>query len=132
MEAFLEPQVELYQENTTILERRRSRRLRLPAHLPVHIGRRNGILVDLSIRGARVQHSGSLELGTEIRLSFVHDQTRFSATARVLASRVVGFGTVDGCGTSYESRISFGDLPEDMLEVVWDLLGDGRNAVYGT
>ena len=132
MEAFLKPQVHPYQENTPVSERRRSHRLRLPSHLPVHIGRRNGILVDLSTRGARVQHSGSLELGTEIRLSFVHDQTRFSATARVLASRVVGFGTVDGSGTSYESRISFGDLPEDMLDVVWDLLSECRHAGHGT
>jgi len=88
----------------------------------VRIGRRDGLLVDLSTRGARVQHSGSLELGTEIRLSFVHGQARFSAIARVLASRVIGFGTVAGSGTSYESRISFGDLPEDMLDVVKGLL----------
>src|SRR6266702_2708680 len=105
MEAFLKPQVELPHGNTPVSERRRSRRLRLPSHLPVRIGRRDGLLVDLSTRGARVRHSGSLELGSEIRLSFVYDQTRFSATARVLASRVVGFGAVDGRGTSYESRI---------------------------
>jgi hypothetical protein len=122
MEAFAKPQIELYQENATLLERRKSRRFRLPSHLPVRIGRRDGILVDLSTRGARVRHSGSLELGTELRLSFVFEQMRFSASARVLASRVVGFGTIDGAGTSYESRLSFGDLPEEMMDVVKTLL----------
>ena len=122
MEAFVKPQVQSYVENAPVLERRKSRRFRLPSHLPVRIGRRDGFLVDLSTRGARVRHSGSLELGSEIRLSFVCEQMRFSANARVLASRVIGFGTIDGGGTSYESRISFGDLPEEMLDVVKGLL----------
>lgn len=120
MEAFVKPQIEFYQENVQVLERRKSRRLRLPSHLPARIGRRDGILVDLSTRGARVRHAGSLELGTELRLSFVYDQMRFSASARVLASRVVGFGAAGG--TLYESRLSFGDLPEEMMDVVKTLL----------
>lgn len=123
MEALLISEVALHQESTPLFDRRKSHRLRLPSQLPVRIGRRDGILVDLSTRGARVRHAGSLELGMEIRLSFDLDDERFSATARVLASRVVGFGTA--AGTSYESRISFGDLPEEMLDLVRSLLAGG-------
>ena len=123
MEALLKAQTESDQMDAVVVdkaERRRSRRLRLPSHLPVRVGRRNGILVDLSSRGARVRHSGSLELGSEVRLSFESGEERFTAVARVLASRVIGFGTADG--TSFESRISFGDLSEEMVDLVKRLL----------
>lgn len=84
-------------------DRRRSTRLRVSATVPVVFGRGEGILVDLSHTGARVRHSVAARRGTSVRLSFEWEKQRFSATAEVLAARVISLGN----GPSYETRVRF-------------------------
>ncbi|HEX6640562.1 MAG TPA: PilZ domain-containing protein [Thermoanaerobaculia bacterium] len=83
--------------------RRTAERLRINSTVPVIFGRGGGVLVDLSQRGARIRHAGSVRRGALVRVSFVWERNRISGTAEVLASRVVNLGS----GASYETRVRF-------------------------
>jgi hypothetical protein len=91
---------------TLASERRSAPRLRIADNVPVLVGRGEGVLVDLSERGARVRHSVQARRGSSIRVTFEWEGQRFAATGDVLSSRVValGFGDVP---TVYESRLHF-------------------------
>jgi hypothetical protein len=84
-------------------ERRRAERLRVAGTITVIFGRGEGVLIDLSQRGARIRHSTPVRRGTSARISFEWERMRFSATAEVLAARVISLGA----GPSYESRLRF-------------------------
>lgn len=83
--------------------RRSAERVRVAGAITVIFGRGEGRLVDLSQRGARIRHSALVQRGVAARISFEWQNTRFSATAEVLSSRVI---SVDS-GPSYESRVRF-------------------------
>lgn len=89
------------------LERRTAPRLRLAEPVPAIIGRGAGLLVDLSERGAKIRHTGTILRGSTVRISFAWGAHRFSANAEVLASRVVALGAGKEGGTTYESRMRF-------------------------
>jgi hypothetical protein len=84
-------------------DRRRAERLRISGAVTVVFGRGEGVLVDLSETGARIRHHAPVRRGATVRISFEWEHARFSATANVLASRVVSLGN----GPSYESRVCF-------------------------
>jgi PilZ domain len=84
-------------------ERRGAERLRVGGSVSVIFGRGEGVLIDLSARGARIRHHAPARRGATVRVSFEWERARFSATAEVLASRVVSLGN----GPSYESRVRF-------------------------
>lgn len=84
-------------------ERRRAARLRVAATVDVIFGRGHGVIIDLSDRGARIRHSAPVRRGASVRVSFEWERARFSATAEVLAVRMIGLGS----GPSYESRVQF-------------------------
>jgi len=84
-------------------ERRVAERLRVGGAVTVIFGRGEGVLIDLSQRGARIRHSTPVRRGTSARISFEWERRRFSATAEVLAARVISLGA----GPSYESRVRF-------------------------
>ena len=86
-------------------DRRISPRLRVGGTHPVIIGRGEGVLMDLSDRGARVRHFAATRRGETVRLTFGWEGERFTAQAEVLASRVISLGT--GAGTTFESRLRF-------------------------
>jgi hypothetical protein len=94
-------------ENVTLngAERRTASRLRIGHTVGIRIGRGEGVLVDLSERGARVRHQTLVLRGSTVRFSFDYEDRRFSTSAEVLASRVISLGPVDG--TTYESRLRF-------------------------
>lgn len=93
-------------------DRRGAPRLRVTGSIPALIGRGDGVLVDVSARGAKIRHSTLVRRGASVRVSFEWDRARFSATAEVLASRVVSLQGTNG-DTVYESRLRFtGVLPE--------------------
>lgn len=87
-------------------ERRTANRIRIANNIPVAIGRGNGVIVDLSLSGARVRHTVTALRGSNVRVSFLWHDERFAATAEVLASRVVALGS-DARPTLYESRVRF-------------------------
>jgi hypothetical protein len=83
--------------------RRKIERVNIAGSIGVVFGRGEGVLIDLSQRGARIRHFAPVRRGATVRISFEWERTRFSATAEVLASRVISLGL----GPSYESRVRF-------------------------
>jgi len=87
--------------------------------IPVRLGRKEGLLVEIDEAGARVRHTGALKLGGELQVSFTAAGEVFVAPSRVLACRVVGLGLGDGGSTLFESRLRFeGEAWERLLGVV--------------
>lgn len=101
-------------------ERRGAERLRIAGTVPVIFGRGDGVLIDLSRRGARIRHSTPVRRGASVRISFEWERMRFSATAEVLAARVISLGT----GPSYESRVRFISVEPDSEGVLAAALDD--------
>lgn len=89
--------------------RRQAERLRVDGVISVIFGRGEGVLIDLSRRGARIRHHAPVRRGTTVRLSFAWNGARFSANTEVLASRMVAIGN----GPSYESRVRFTNVEPD-------------------
>ena len=88
-------------------DRRRSERTRLDRVLRALVGRNDGVFVDLSMRGAKIRHEHALLRGAQVRIVFAWEKERFSASAEVLASRVVSLGTREGESAIYETRFRF-------------------------
>lgn len=108
-------------------DRRVAPRLRIAGTVTALIGRGDGVLIDLSDRGAKVRHFTMVRRGALVRLSFEWEGERFSANAEVLASRVVSLGNGAGSGTTYESRLCFRDVPppsESVLARALESLAD--------
>jgi hypothetical protein len=106
--------------------RRTTERLRVAGSIAVVFGRGEGMLVDLSPHGARIRHFAPVRRGSAVRVSFEWEEARFSATAEVLASRMIRLGL----GPSYESRVRFtlvDESSESVLAGVLDAIA-GRTA----
>jgi hypothetical protein len=99
-------------------DRRGFPRLRVREALNVLFGRGEGIVVDISERGARVRHDAPARLGSHIRLSFEWAGHRFTSNAVVLASRVVALGLQEGDATLFESRVQFVSVTPEAAEVL--------------
>lgn len=110
-------------EQSSNVERRHSRRMRLIVGLPVRIGRREGTLVEISRGGARVRHIGIMKTETDVMLTFVSGTDHFMANAHVLSSRVVGLGTGEGGATVFETVLRFTHIPAESLATVEQMLG---------
>jgi hypothetical protein len=101
--------------------RRTTERLRVAGSIAIVIGRGEGMLVDLSQHGARIRHFAPVRRGAAVRVSFEWEGARFSATAEVLASRMIRLGL----GPSYESRVRFilvDESSEHVLAAVLDAI----------
>jgi len=106
--------------------RRTTERLRLAGSIAVVFGRGDGVLIDLSQHGARIRHVAPVRRGAAVRVSFEWEGARFSATAEVLASRVIRLGV----GPLYESRVRFAFVDEEserILATALDVIA-GRTA----
>jgi hypothetical protein len=95
-------------------ERRRAERLAVNTTIDVFFGRGPGVLVDLSQSGARIRHSSPVQRGASARISFEWERRRFSATATVLAARVISLGAA----LSYESRVHFSAVSPESEQVL--------------
>ena len=106
-------------------ERRGAERLPVAGTVTVIFGRGEGVLIDLSQRGARIRHASPVRRGATARISFEWERQRFSATAEVLAARVISLGA----GPSYESRVRFIAVDPQSENVLAAALEDiaGRN-----
>lgn len=101
-------------------DRRGAERLRVADTVAVIFGRGEGVLIDLSQRGARIRHSTPVRRGASARISFEWDRMRFSATAEILAARVISLGA----GPSYESRVRFTAIDPSSERVLAKALED--------
>lgn len=98
-------------------ERRSTPRLRVAGTIPALIGRGEGVLIDLSERGAKLRHSTMVRRGAVLRVSFEWDRSRFSASAEVLASRLVSLGD-EKTPAMYESRLRFTNVDTAAAQVL--------------
>lgn len=98
------------------VERRATVRLRVGGTHPVRLGRSEGVLIDVSERGARVRHIAAVRRGETVRLALEWEGEQFSAQAEVLSSRVVSMG--NGTGTIYDSRLRFVSMPDGAREIL--------------
>lgn len=107
-------------------ERRRDRRCRLTVPLPAHLGSVQGVLIDISARGARLHHRKPVKLGVEVRLAFEWPDGPFLALARILSSRLIVAGVEK---PEFESRLQFLEVsPQSrkLLERVMNVLTDAQ------
>ena len=113
-------------------DRRRSDRTRLDRVLRALVGRHDGAFVDLSMRGAKVRHEGALRRGAEVRIVFAWEKERFSATAEVLASRIVSLGTREGESATYETRFRFVAMEQSSADLLARVLVSISNEALRT
>jgi hypothetical protein len=104
---------------------RRSNRFRVIMNLPLKIGWKPGTLVDISETGVLATHAGVLKTGAIVEISFVHDNERFVANAKVETCTVVGLGAGPGGATLYASRLFFTDLSDSAKQILRSLVGSG-------
>ena len=97
-------------------DRRATPRIRIGGTHPVRLGRSEGVLIDISDRGARVRHVAAVRRGETLRVALEWDGQQFTAQAEVLFSRVVSLG--NGTGTIYESRLRFVSMPGGAADVL--------------
>jgi hypothetical protein len=101
---------------------RRSNRFRVIMNLPLKLGRKPGTLVDISETSVLATHTGVLETGSVIEISFVHEQSMFVSRAKVETCTVVGLGAGPGGATLYASRLFFTELSDDAREILAKLV----------
>jgi hypothetical protein len=104
---------------------RRSDRFRVPLNIPVRLGWKSGTLLDVSAVGLFVTHTGSLQVGAVVEVTFNVSGGRFAGAMTVVSCNVIGLGTGEGGATVYGSRLSFTRVPEDSMTIVEGLLTAG-------
>ena len=104
---------------------RRSNRFRVIMNLPLKLGWKPGTLVDISETGILATHVGVFKVGSTIEISFVREDKRFVANAKVETCTVVGLGAGPGGATLYASRLFFIDLSEEAKAILSELVGSG-------
>ena len=62
---------------------RRSNRFRVIMNVPLRIGLKQATLVDISTTGILATHSGMLQTGAQVEISFTHEDQNFAGKAKV-------------------------------------------------
>ncbi|HKR62104.1 MAG TPA: PilZ domain-containing protein [Thermoanaerobaculia bacterium] len=101
---------------------RRSNRYRVIMNLPVRLGLKSGTLIDISSAGVLATHSGVLKTGANVDITFVYENQRFAATAKVASCTVVGLG--GGENTLYASRLYFTNLSDPARQLLEAMFGE--------
>ncbi len=102
-------------------DRRLSGRFEPPIQIPAKVGRRDGVVLNVSHRGARVRHPGSLTPNQVIELTFPCADGQFSSRARVLSCRAVPLKSSDGVMV-FESRFAFANPSAEAMALLEKLL----------
>ena len=89
--------------------------------IPARVGRRDGMVMNVSHHGARIRHQGSLKVNEVIDLVFPLAGGQFSSRARVLSCRAVPIKDPAG-GMIYESRFAFANPSAEALALLEKLL----------
>src|SRR5688572_239250 len=101
---------------------RRVQRIHLAQPVVAKLGSTPVVLVDVSILGARVEHSTPLQAGGRARLSFRWDDEDISAECRIVRSRLERFSVgADGL-TVYHSGLEFEEMPAEMKEKLKNII----------
>lgn len=104
-------------------DRRRSGRFEPIIRLPARVGRREGVVMNISHRGARVRHQGSLKVNEVIDLVFPCAGSQFSSRARVLSCRALPIKESEGGGgIIFESRFAFANPSPEAMALLEKML----------
>jgi hypothetical protein len=102
--------------------RRRVQRVRLSQPLLGRIGTLQVILIDISLRGARIEHASPLQKDTSTRIVFQWDDQTISAECRVVRSRLERFSTGPDGLTAYHSGLEFTNLTDKTNAALKEML----------
>lgn len=89
--------------------------------IPARVGRRSGTVLNVSHRGARVRHPGSLKPSELVDLAFPCAGGQFVSRARVLSCRAMPLKDADG-QMLFESRFEFANPSADAMALLEKLL----------
>lgn len=98
-------------------DRRRSGRFEPIIQIPARVGRRDGVVLNLSHRGARIRHAGSLKVNELVDLAFPCAGGQFASRARVLSCRAVPLKDPKGAMV-FESRFAFVNASPEAVALV--------------
>ena len=102
---------------------RRVQRIQLAQPLMGRLGATPVVLVDISILGARVEHTVPLQAGARARLSFVWEDEEMTMEAHIVRSRLERFSVgADGL-TVYHSGLEFEEMPVDVKARLKTMIG---------
>ena len=102
-------------------DRRTSGRFEPVMQIPARVGKRDGVVLNVSHHGARVRHPGSLKPSEVIVLTFPCAGAQFSSRARVLSCRAVPLKDPNG-QIVFESRFVFANPSAEAMALLEELL----------
>ena len=102
--------------------RRRVQRVRLSQPLVGRVGTLQVILIDISLRGARIEHASPLQKDTSTRIVFKWDDHTIATECRVVRSRLERFSTGPDGLTAYHSGLEFTNLTEENKATLKEML----------
>jgi hypothetical protein len=102
--------------------RRRVQRVRLSQPLVGRVGTLQVILIDISLRGARIEHASPLQKDTSTRIVFRWEDHTISAECRVVRSRLERFSTGPDGLTAYHSGLEFTNLTDETNAALKEML----------
>lgn len=103
-------------------ERRGSGRFFPVASIRIRIGRRDGVIMNLSRRGTRVRHEGALKVAEAVNVAIESDEGNFVSRARVLSCRAMPVKT-PGDPLTFETRCAFESPSPEAMAILNRLLG---------
>ena len=102
---------------------RRVQRVHLAQPVVARLGATQVVLVDVSLLGARVEHSTPLQAGGKSRLTFMWEDEEISTEVRIVRSRLERFSVgADGL-TVYHSGLEFEGMSEDTKARLKNMIG---------
>jgi hypothetical protein len=102
-------------------DRRTSGRFEPVMQIPARVGKRDGVVLNISHHGARVRHPGSLKPNEVIVLTFPLSDAQFSSRARVLSCRAVPLKDPNG-QIVFESRFAFASPSAESMALLDEYL----------
>jgi hypothetical protein len=102
--------------------RRRVQRVRLSQPLVGRVGTLQVILIDISLRGARIEHASPLQKDTSTRIIFPWGNQTITAECRVVRSRLERFSTGPDGLTAYHSGLEFTHITRETRAALKEML----------
>lgn len=89
-------------------KKRRVHRIRLAPPILARLGSQNVVIVDLSLDGAKIEHSEPIKIGAEVALSFLWEEETIKLRSRVMRCMLERFAGAGGDGlTVFHSGLLF-------------------------
>ena len=106
--------------------RRKSERIKLSESLVVRFGTMGVVLIDISDRGAQIEHYERLKVREEKKLRMTIKRESVSVDARAVVSKVHRFATGDKGLTVFRTGLEFIDATEDDQQAIKQIIASAR------